>query len=412
MQDLMEKMVALLRVRCASGEDAVAGRSLALRYIVDELRRWRPTIKQTASLEEVMEVTAALPLDALDTVRKRCLFYACDELIGLLVNKRIKGDAIAREEAMLYVQDRLQRDDFRRIDTFHADRGASFVTYMWQVINNLLLDFLRAHSSKTRRERCEVDADAAALQFAENATEEFAVDEFGKSQTQAESQVESMQLRALLAETMNDPGVASLNHPMRERLREHLHLSSKERVLLKALFQYDMSIAEICELPGFELSAGEAYRSYYRIMEQLMDAFKKAGLAETLRSLVSNVAPRVTVSINGEENQVAANRIHYLQQEGRRTACHLQWRGDTYAGVIAGSFSKIFKRLSAYFSAIDSRTALSESLLSATFREWCDSGELAIAGVERKFRFSARYLADLRARFTGKRDEKRVGSLV
>jgi RNA polymerase sigma factor (sigma-70 family) len=407
--DVIAKLDALLRLRYAAGEQDQARDAIVTRYLVNELRRWRPQLKLTASLEEAIAASAELSLDDVAVLRRRCLFYGCDALISLLVNKRIKGDAIAREEAVLYVQDRLQRDDFRRIDSFQLDRGASFVTYMWQVINNLLLDFLRAHSKRAQQERDDMEIDAE-LQADEADAGAF-VDESGRSQTSAERGVEAMQLRALLAETMSERAVDGA-HPLRSRLREHLNLTSQERVLLKAMFQYDMSIAEICALPGFDLSAGEAYRSYYRVMERLMEAFKQAGLTEALRSLVSNAAPRVAVTIGDEAVQLAANRIYYLLQEKRGTACHVRWRGDPQAGLIGESFAKLLKRLSAYFSAIDSRTALSDSVLTASYRQWYESGEVIIAGIERKFSIGARFLIDLRSRFDRTRTEKRAGSLV
>jgi len=395
------KLDALLRIRYA-GVDADAARTgLAARYLANEVRRYRPQIKPRATLEEVIVAAATLTTAELAVVRRRSLFYGCDDLIGLLVRKRVKGDAIAREEAVLYVQDRLQRDDFRRIEAFEQSRGASFVTYMWQVINNLLLDYLRAHGKKTQRESSDANA---VIESQSVEWEAGTPDEMGRTQTHAEGQAEAAQLRALLADAMA-AGAPQDGHPLRAQLREHLHLSSQERILLKAMFQYDMTVGEISELPGFEMTPAETYRLYYRAMDRLMDAFKHAGLAETLRSLVSNAAPRVTVSVAGEDREVAATRIRCFMQEGRTTACYLHWRGRMEGGSMAEAFTKTCKRLIAFFTLIDASTALADNVLAATCNEWRDTGEVRIDGVARIFRINTRILSGLKSRFCGERAE-------
>lgn len=370
--------------------------SLAARLIANELRHWCPDIRPSAALNEVLSRAESVAPSALAIVRRRCLFYACDHLVMLLVHRRVKGDAIAREEAVLYVQDRLQRDDFRRIDAFKADRGASFVTYMWQVVNNLLLDYLRAHGKRNEKR-------------VDNLQDSIA-DVDGSAVTEAaEHQVQAEQLRRVLAETMSENDGVGAVHPLRAKLREHLQLTSKDRVFLKAMFQYDMSVGEICALPGFEMTAAEAYRCYYRIMEQLLQAFKQAGMVESLHSMVRDVAPHTQIVVDGELCKVTANRVFYLLDAKPQTDCHVRWRGATRPGVIPESFGKVLKRFAAYFTRIDAATAMSDNLLAALQEQWRDTGELVIDGVSRTFRIGARYLAELRRRFSS---EKRSETLV
>jgi hypothetical protein len=210
----------------------------------------------------------------------------------------------------------------------------------------------------------------------------------------------------MLAELMSETNVATDNlHPIRERLRPHLKLTSQERVFVKALFQYDMTINEVRELPVFAMTVNEAYRFYYRIMDQLLTAFKDAGILDSMRSLVAEVAPRVPVAIAGAVVSLAVTRIHYLEESDRRTTrCHAEWQGVAHSGVIEESFNKVTKRLAPYFSAIDSTTAVSDKILHATYRDWSnDSGAtFQIAGAPRAFAIAKRQLQELKARFAEK----------
>lgn len=386
LREIAATLDALLRVRYPADADHPNRNAMIISLLSNEINRYRATPLKATSLEEIFAVSALASRDV-TLIRNRCLFYGCDSLIGFLVNKRIRYDVIAREEAVLYVQDRLQRDDFRRIHSFQVERGANFVTYIWQVINNLLLDFLRAHG-KHRSQPAESE-DASNGDSESCAAYQPAVD----------SLVEGEKLRELLVEAMSSERVDDV-HPLRERLRRHLALSSKERIFLKALFQYDMSLAEICELPGFAMSTGEAYRFYYRVMDQLRNAFKSAGVLDAMRDLVSEAAPRITVTLAGERAVVAATRIPYLQQLDRSlTGCHADWKGAVIPGTIHESFNKVSKRLAAYFTPIDSTTAVSDTVLATTHRDWRSTGQFAIAGIAKPFRISTRILGELRKRF-------------
>jgi len=398
---------ALLRVRYAADADREQRDKLVLNFLRNEASRYLPSVATARTLDDLFSRAIGLAPEHVEIVRYRCLFYGCDDLVALLARKRVGSDPIAREEAILYVQDRLQRDDFRRIRSFSPTRGASFVTYMWQVINNLLLDFVRAqrkHPTKVASgaaEAPEVFLERVVSQDSRSASAEVLPNE-----ASAETLVEAQQLHEMLAELMNDASAASdeLN-PIRERLRPHLKLTSKERVFVKALFQYDMTIGEVRELPIFAMSVNEAYRFYYRIMDQLLDAFKAAGILDSMRSLITEVAPSVSVTIGGEVVVLAVTRIHYLEESGRdSTQCHAEWRGTTASGVIGETFTKLSKRLAAYFSTIDSTTVVSDKILAASYGDWSNDsgGKFQIAGVTRTFVIAKRYLPELRTRFAEK----------
>ena len=384
-EEIAATLDALLKVRYAEDSERAQRDVLTLGYLGNEVRRRTPGLVKSPSLADIVQAASVFSAADLDAIRCRCLFYGCDDLITLLVHRRIRADAIAREEAVLYVQDRLQRDEFRRIRSYSADRGASFVTYMWQVISNLLLDFGRAHGKHVARTR----DDGSEI-----------VERLEEPEPGSEAAVEARQLHEMLAHVMAERSDVAQLHPVHERLRAHLDLSSKERVFLKALFQYDLSMNEVRALPAFDMSVNEAYRFYYRIMEKLLDAFKAAGMLDSLRAQVSEAAPRVPMEINGEQAVVSADRIHYLEALNRgTTGCHADWQGTLAAGVIDDSFTKLSKRLAAYFTPIDPATAVADRVLLDKRAEWRDAGEFVIAGVRRPFRVAKRQLPALRERF-------------
>lgn len=397
-------MDALLRVRYSAEGEHTHRDAVVVSYLSNEISKFQPKFVSTRSLDDLLMNAEDLLAMDIAVIRNRCLFYACDDLIALLVRKRIRTDAIAHEEAVLYVQDRLQRDDFRRIRNFQVDKGASFVTYMWQVINNLLLDFLRARSKRPKQtESYDVESQEDAVQLAVNRETSNG---FAQHEASAESILEAKQLQEMLVELLSEPkNSLAGSYPIREQLRKHINLSSKERVFLKALFQYDLTINEVRELPGFAMSPNEAYRFYYRIMEQLLDSFKNAGVLDDMRALIIEAAPRVSLSIDGNTVTIAATEIHYLEQLDRSsTGCHADFRGATVFAVSHESFGKLSKRLAAYFSPIDSTTAVSDKILAATSNDWANNelGNFVIAGVVRSFRIGKRQSVELKKRFAAK----------
>jgi hypothetical protein len=395
MQDIATTLDSLLRIRYAEESGSALRATTVTNYLRSEIRRLRPASATAQTLTEVIETAAGLTSDQIASIRNRCLFYGCDDLIALLVHKRIRSDAIAREEAVLYIQDRLQRDDFRRICNFSADRGATFVTYMWQVVSNLLLDFLRAQGKRAT----EVVHDR--MTSTENVSASDGIDP--QSEVAAEATFESRQLHEMLTDLMAERGAGiGAQHPFREKLRPHLKLSSKEKLFLKAMFQYDMSINEIRALPGFEMSVNEAYRFYYRIIEQLLVSFKNAGLIDGLRVQVSSTAPRIEILVEGIEATIALTAIYYFEQLNRRsTGCHADWQGTVSVGVIGESFAKLSKRFAAFFTPISTTIAMSDRVLAGT-REWLGDGVVRIAGIAKSFQIGKRQWAALKERFTTK----------
>jgi hypothetical protein len=332
---------------------------------------------QSSTIEGLSEEQRAI-------LHNRCLYYGCQDLVAILAHKRIRGDVIAREEAVLYVQDRLQRDDFRRIGNFDPENRATFKTYIWHVINNLLIDFSRSRAARSPRD------DGAAQ----------------TSSADAESMVTDEQMRELVAEALlEDSAAIDGMRGLRERLREHLRLTSSERLFLKALFQFDMSIEEVRRLPSFEMGKSEAWRFYYDLMDRLLEAFKEAGVLGTMRALVSESELHVTVSIAARQVSLAVTKIYCVKQGDADSArCHASWQGDTVLGVIEESFPKLKKQLAPWFTAVNPTTLVSDELLAAASESW--RGEpprvFTIAGVAEEFPISRSQFAALRRRFAAK----------
>ena len=304
LSDLMATLDSLISVRVPDQAQRSMRVALQVELIGNEIRLLFPQCNPARSLEDLDRQLESVAADQLAIIRTRCLFYACQDLITLLSRKQIRGSAIAREEAVLYVQDRLQRDDFRRIAIFDPGKGASFKTYIWQVIGNLLIDFARAHQRQDRK--LVRGRDTAADQSPDALVQTQSVPNEGC--------LTEGQMHVLVATLLADESAGGgSTHHLREQLRRHVQLSSKERLFLKSLFQYDMSIDEVRQLPGFTMGKNEAYRFYYRLMEKLLECFKDAGVLAAMRGLISDADTRVTLSIEGRQVRTEVSRIYYVK---------------------------------------------------------------------------------------------------
>jgi hypothetical protein len=387
-RNLLELEAALdsvlsIRHRQRSDVAPVERRSGLLRH---EIRLLNPDKDVGASPDEIRQHLQQMPDAALETVASRALYYACHDLVTLLAHKYVKGDLIAREEAVLYAQERLQRDDFRRIRGFDPGNGAAFRTYIWQVISNLMIDFARA------RHRL-VDTRQAA---------DGALEGDVQSPPAPETFLADQQLSDVLAAILHEGSPAAALGSLRERLREHLDLSSTERLFLKAMFRYDMSVEEVRELPGFEMPRGEAWRFYYRVMDRLLDAFKDAGVLPALRHLMDEREPSLEVVIEHRPTSSPVGSIACLRQrDGRTSWCHLLRGGATVTGIVMESFPKLRARLAPWFSPINATTLVADEVLAARRQLWqsAEPAFMALEGIAEPLPVGRAQAAALRRRF-------------
>jgi hypothetical protein len=379
--------VLSLRHAQRGGVDNVERRIALLRH---EIRLLRPDVGPASSADDVRRQLRSMSEDERKIVASRALYYACHDLITLLAHKYVKGDAIAQEEGVLYVQDRLQRDDFRRVRNFDPCNGAAFRTYIWQVISHLLIDFTR---SRRRVADTRQSADAALeLDERNPAAPEAVVAEHQRNEV----------LAAVLQET--SPAVATVGS-LRERLRAHLDLSSTERLFLKAMFLHDMSVEEVRELPGFEMTRSEAWRFYYRLMDRLLDAFKDAGVVPMLRTLLDEREPTLQVTI---ERQAMTSPIASVtcvrQRDSRSSWCHLARADGVVTGVVMESFTKLRTRLAPWFSPINPETLVADHVLAARSQVWrsAEPAFITIDGIAQPLPVGRTQAVVLRRRFAGK----------
>lgn len=354
--------------------------------IAHEVRRHAQTGSLHSS-DDLCACLARLPQATLRDIRARCIYYAARNLIEALAHRRIRNNAIAREEAMLYVHDRLQRDDFRRITSFDTAGGASIKTYLWQVISRLLIDFVRSRAVDESLPDDQEDSIPSEARDGDAITAE-------------------QQLKEILRSVFVDHGaVLERSRTLRERLRERLHLSSHERLFLKALFQYDMPIEEIRALPGFAMSSSEAWRFYYRILDRLLETFKRADALAPLHAMIEASEPKLTLALDERRVEVAATSVHYVRAiDTASSSCEATWRGLLVRARIDDSFARLKKRLAPWFSPVNATTLIADRWLAAAAERFRDDTfeAIEIPGVAERFPIGRSQRAVLAERYAQK----------
>jgi hypothetical protein len=361
----------------------------AFELIAHEAHRHSSRLPRPRVRLELIDMLTHLSDDALADVRRRSIFYASQNLIDALSHRRFRGDAIACEEAMLYVQDRLQRDDFHRIERFDPTNGAHIKTYLWQIISRLLIDFARSrrHSAGNR------DDEYATIEVEAGADAEASL---------VEQQLEDL-LRSVFAEHRDE---SKSLHTLRERLREHICLTNHERLFLRALFQHDMSIEEIRVLPGFTMSSGDAWRFYYRLLDRLLEAFKKAGALTAMRTLLNAASPRLVLMLESGAVDIEPTAIHYVKAvAGGSSCCHASSQGRIVFGHIEDSFARLKKKLAPWFSPVNATTLVADRWLAAIGEHWSDDAfqVVQIPEIAESFPLGRTQRAALRERYAKKR---------
>ena len=353
LQHWLDELEGMLESVQAPRQSDIQTQTRGMTLLLHELRRVRPDVSVVRSPTALLEQLQRLNADELRAVRLRSLYYATHDLVTMLAHRKIRRDAVAREEAVLYVHDRLQRDDFHRIDNFDPAHGASFKTYMWQVVSRLIIDFLRSRGPRD-------EANSAS------------VDNLRDHEESPERELSDAQLRESIAALFAEgaPAIATRN-ALRDRLRAHLDLTSTERLFLKAVFQHDLSIDEVRRLPGFEMSNAEAWRFYYRLLERLLNCFKEAEALEALRSLAISEEPCLEVAIGDEVAKIEVTRIRYVKQlAADTTSCHAEWRGRLVRGIIGESLTRLKKKLAPWFTPVNATTLIADAQLRDMHELW------------------------------------------
>ena len=333
--------------------------TIADALISNELKRFVDRQRQQNTETEIL-IDVLCDAELRD-VENRCLFYACEELTRYLAKRKIKTNAIMLEEAVLYVQDRLFKDNFRRIKHYQADREVKFKTYIWQVINNLLIDFIRRHNSQKAKEGFTELTDIETL--GDSGTANLETPEVQFDQDRIHDAIQS-----ILIDKDESQGISA--SALHQKIRPYLQLSHYERLFLRSMFVHDLSIAEVRRLPMFNMAQNEAYRFYYDLMQKLLEVFKQADVVDELTLAISGQS-LVQVIVNDSQLSFAMEKIVCLQHySSEQTKCHIAQGSQVITGYIEERLSAVKKQLKSGFSEVDGDTLVADPLLRRLVSEW------------------------------------------
>jgi hypothetical protein len=332
-----------------------------------------------------LESTAKLAIDAkIDTlndqqmlnVETHCLYYGCDSLIRFLVRSRIKTNLIVQEEAVHYVQDRLLSKNFHRITQFQLDRGVTFKTYIWQVINNLLIDFIRKYNS-TKKKQGNSD-----ILVAEESTEHLLTNAaelngtLSQPDTMPEAAIDGWRVKEAIRSifVMNSLLTESAPGSIGARLRPYLDLTHYERLFLKSLFVHELSIGEVRRLPIFNMGQNEAYRFYYGLIQKLLDIFKRAGVVDDLRLAIEGQT-QLQVEVEGDTSVISLEKLIGFQEAAReRVRCFFIQEDGVMEGCIRKNYAQVKNQAKSCFTEVDAQTLIADWMV----KQWLLTGKPAI----------------------------------
>ncbi len=221
----------------------------------------------------------ALSEKDLAKIRLHCLFYSSGELVNYIAGKRIGKNTLFYEEAVLYAQEKLYANNFRRIRYYDKNKGASYKTYIWNVIKNLLTDFLIKKNKETEREISYEDIDYVA--FSEKADLFLGSDE-GVCIDKA--RLLSMVKNITLGKQYSVEYQPSEN--ILEKVSTGIGLTEKDRVFLNALCEHELNINKVRKFPDLNMGQSEAYRLYHDIIKRLRHGYKSAGVYDDVKSVL------------------------------------------------------------------------------------------------------------------------------
>lgn len=328
---------------------------LAAEYIENELKKFCP-----GNIDEKCECLKKLTYEDMQVIEQYCLFYGCEEIVFYLVNKKIPYDALLKEEAIIYVQERLLKDNCRRIASYDSSQSATFKTHIWNVINNLVIDFVRKNFREAR-------------QVFRHETDDFDIpssENMDVEQELIETNITDQQFKGLVKEILSnhsskdDQEYFSKNDNIRRRLRRNLNLTAKERVFLRTLFLEELNINQVRVMPGFNMGQNEAYKWYRDIMQRLTDAFRAAGLFDELHDLLREHLVKLEVDFEGELENIEIKNILYIKKHNTKsTCCHAKRQNIVSQGHIYKSYQELKKQYPHYFTTVRPNVSVSDDYI-------------------------------------------------
>ena len=396
---LFSNIESILSARYSGDKQSVFRETLATSYIASALSCATASAPSAKDKDSVSNVLAELAEEQYDRVENQSLYFATEELVYVIVGHKIKHDAIKKEEGILYIQDRLQRDDFRRVASFDPQASASYKTYITHVINNLLIDFVRMWQRQSQLLSNEAGlAYAEDLDVAERTDSPFEQATQTMDQLRTDEQIDEF-IKVFLEQP--DPDAIIEKNDVRQRLRETVSLTAKEKVFLRALFQYEMNINQVRQLPGFNYSVNEAYSYYNNIIEKIAVAFRKAGVFHELRDIFSPLVPKIKVREGAEELTKYVTDVVYLQKVAQdKTHCFLVDNDDVAQFEILDSIKAVQKQFKFYMSVISANTVVGDDHVEKVIKtETPFSVSVRLFRVSESFKVGKSYLEQILRKF-------------
>jgi len=285
----------------------------------------------------------------------RCLFFACQEVLPYLTKRYLfhPNDHIMHEELILYIQDRLFAQNFRRISLYENDKNTLFKTYIQRIIHHLAIDFLRKRCRET-----EVIDSNLEIELPENEHLDQRINDLENEAFNSEESL--LWIKNLLQEQ-----TPTQTDSVQQRIAEHLNLEISERLFLKAIYFAGLSAEQAGELPGLDMNKNQANSLHRRLLERLGDAFKQSGLYDELQQLVIETDALQAVCIGDLSVRIAFEQLILLSKTSDSSQCQVEYRYQVVGGHIANPYSLLRKRFYNHMLDIRNDAMAGESYLQS-----------------------------------------------
>lgn len=331
----LDELLAIIYANQASKRQVIIQRYLA--HELAQISSPKNPTEQTLSLEEYQKIGL------------RCLFFACQEVLPFLTRRYLfhAHDHLMHEEIILYIQDRLMAQNFRRIALYQENRNTRFKTYIQRIIHNLAIDFLRKYSREAEIIDSKIEIEQPENQHLDQRIENPDEQSFHPEESLdwIQSLLQDNQSHIAISETTENRTATSQH----QQLGERLNLETSERLFLKAIYFGGLSAEQAGALPGIELNKNQANSLHRRLLERLADLFKQLNLYQELQQLVIETDGLQKVLIGDLQVRVVMQQLilltHNRSLNQSMSHCQVEYQNQAVAGQIEQSFSQLRKRL-------------------------------------------------------------------